>query len=73
MTNLNKKKELGQFFSENFELIEKHQKQIKPDDILIDPFCGHMDLLKFFDNKKIGLDIDPSIDGAVYNDSLKNP
>lgn len=69
----NNKKELGQFFSENYELIEKHVHWIKKDDILIDPFAGEKDLLNFFDNEHIALDIEPKQDDIIYNDSLKNP
>lgn len=70
MTN---KKEFGQFFSKNEELVEAFIHHIAPEDILIDPFAGDMDLLKHFDNVNESYDLFPLHESTVQNDSLLNP
>lgn len=73
MKKLTIKQELGQFFSKNEELIKDHIKYISSNDILIDPFAGAKDLLKFFENKHEAYDIVPLDETIIYNDSIKNP
>jgi hypothetical protein len=73
MKNLTIKQELGQFFSSNEELIKDHIKYVSKDDLLIDPFAGMKDLLKFFDNRHEAYDIMPMLDDIIYNDSINNP
>lgn len=70
---MNNKKELGQFYSTNFELIEKHSHWIKQNDFLIDPFAGQKDLLNFFKNQHIAYDLEPQMKDIIKNDSLLNP
>lgn len=67
------KKEYGQFFSTNKELIQPFEHHIKANDILIDPFAGNLDLLKFFKNPKKSYDLFPLQEETIQNDSLLNP
>lgn len=69
----NTKKELGQFFSKNSELIEHFIHRIENDDILIDPFAGDLDLLKPFKNKRESYDLLPLHEETIKNDSFLNP
>lgn len=68
----NIKKELGQFYSKNKELVEVFLDEIEKDDIVIDPFAGEWDLLNLVKNEKIGLDIDPKNSNTIKNNSLIN-
>jgi hypothetical protein len=76
MSNTNKKN-LGQFYTTNYEYIL--QDMIIDNNItnIIEPFCGNGDLLKFIKNKEIYniecYDIDPKHDYIIYKDTLLNP
>ena len=71
------KKQLGQFYTTNYEYILKNM-QI-PDNIttIIEPFVGCGDLLSFIKNKQqyhIEIyDIDPKYENTIKQDTLKNP
>ena len=71
------KKQLGQFYTTNYEYILKNM-QI-PDNIttIIEPFVGCGDLLSFIKNKEqyhIEIyDIDPKYENTIKQDTLKNP
>ena len=69
----NIKREYGQFYSKNKNLIKNHIKYIKDGDILIDPFAGDWDLLKDFKNEKEAYDIDPKNDKTIKRDTLLEP
>lgn len=66
------KKELGQFYSKNEELLVDFIDKITPEDLLIDPFAGELDLLKQFNNKYEAYDVVP-MENCIVNDSLKTP
>jgi hypothetical protein len=71
------KKELGQFYTTNYEYILSNMEI--PDNIktIIEPFVGNGDLLKFITNKnKYNIeiyDIDPKYINTIKRDTLKNP
>ena len=73
---MNKKHELGQFFTTNYKYILQNLKI--PDAIknIIEPFCGNGDLLNFLDKNKYKIecfDIEPKHDYIVKKDTLQNP
>jgi hypothetical protein len=74
---MNKKQELGQFFTTNYEYI--FQNMNIPNNIknIIEPFTGNGDLLKFIknqDNYNIECyDIDPLKDYVIKQDTINNP
>ena len=75
--NMNKKKELGQFYTTNYNYIL--QNMYIPDDInnIIEPFAGNGDLLEFINNKenKYNIecyDIEPKKDYIIKQDTLLN-
>ena len=71
------KKQLGQFYTTNYEYIL--QNMSIPDNIshIIEPFVGKGDLLRFIkniENYKIELyDIEPKYNNTIQRDTLKNP
>lgn len=68
------KKELGQFFTTNYEQILDGMSIPKNAEHIIEPFVGAGDLLPFIGPKTIvAYDIDPKIDEATKRDTLKNP
>jgi hypothetical protein len=73
---MNKKQELGQFMTTNYKYIL--QNMFIPDNIniIIEPFVGNGDLLKWFDNNKYIIecyDIDPKKDNIIKRDTIDNP
>ena len=73
----NSKKQLGQFYTTNYEYILSNMKI--PDNInhIIEPFVGNGDLLNFIENKdKYNIetyDIEPKYEFAIKHDTLLNP
>jgi hypothetical protein len=70
------KKQLGQFFTTNYEYILSGLSV--PDDVkkIIEPFCGNGDLLNFIDKDKYTLecyDIDPKHDYIISRDTICDP
>jgi hypothetical protein len=71
------KKQLGQFYTTNYEYILSNM--IIPDyvECIIEPFVGNGDLLGFIKNKKKynieTYDIDPKYKNSIKRDTLKNP
>jgi len=72
------KKKLGQFYTTNYEYIL--QNMIIPDyvldKIIIEPFAGNGDLIKFIDDSKYKIecyDIDPKKDFIIKKDTLLEP
>lgn len=75
---MEEKKKLGQFYTKNYEYIL--QKMYVPETvkILIEPFCGEGDLVKFAKNNQSVLelecyDIQPKYDYIIKRDTLQNP
>lgn len=71
-----KKKNLGQFYTMNYDYIL--QNMYVPDNIknIIEPFAGKGDLLNFIDIKDYNVecyDIDPKEDYIIKRDTLNNP
>jgi hypothetical protein len=78
MNNTNKK-ELGQFYTKNYEYILQNMKIPKASKTfktIIEPFAGDGDLLDFIDKSKYTLecyDIEPKHDYIIKKDTLNNP
>lgn len=74
---MNSKKQLGQFFTTNYEYILQNMYIPQNVKTIIEPFCGNEDLLNFVKDKNKYLiekyDIDPKKSDIVKNDSLLNP
>ncbi len=74
---MNKKSQLGQFFTTNYQHIL--QNLYIPDNIthIIEPFAGNRDLLSFINDKDKYIiecyDIDPKNDFVIERDTLNNP
>jgi hypothetical protein len=75
---MSSKKKLGQFYTTNYEYIL--QNMIIPDyvfdKIIIEPFAGNGDLIKFIDDSKYKIecyDIDPKKDFIIKRDTLLEP
>lgn len=68
-----KKKELGQFYTTNYEYILQNFKI--PDNVknIIEPFAGNGDLIKFLDTIPECYDIEPKQDFIIKRDTLLNP
>lgn len=69
------KKQLGQFYTTNYQYIL--QNMFIPDYVthIIEPFCGQGDLLNYINNKKYTIehyDIDPKIE-SIQQDTILNP
>ena len=70
---MKKKQELGQFYTTNSDYILKGLLDVfPPEEIVIDPFGGKGDLLKYF-KKFESYDIDPKRDDIQKRDTLINP
>lgn len=71
------KKQLGQFYTTNYEYILSNMEIPEDVKIIIEPFVGNGDLLNFIKNKnKYAIeiyDIDPKIDNTIKLDTLSNP
>lgn len=67
------KRQFGQYFSKNAELIDAFRHRVGKDDILIDPFAGAMDLLNQFDNFNESYDLFPQNEGTIRHNSLLTP
>lgn len=70
------KKELGQFYTTNYEYIFSNMKIPNNVKTIIEPFVGNGDLLKFINKDNYNLeiyDIDPKITDTIKQDTLKNP
>lgn len=70
------KKEHGIFYTTNYKYILNDFIIPKYVKIIIEPFCGKGDLLKFIDNKNIKLemyDLNPQNKNTAKRDTLKNP
>jgi len=74
---MNKKIELGQFYTTNYEYILQNMSIPMNTKIIIEPFAGNKDLLKFIKNKddyKYELyDIEPMHNDIIKQDTLKTP
>ena len=71
-----KKKQLGQFYTTNYEYILSNMYIPTNVKTIIEPFVGNGDLLKFIKEKKYNLetyDIDPKIRDTINQDTLTNP
>ena len=70
---MNKKVELGQFYTTNSKYIIGNLLNDIPKDLtVVEPFCGKGDLLIFENNYEL-YDIDPKIENCEKRDTLKNP
>jgi len=70
------KKQLGQFYTTNYEYILSNMKIPNNVKTIVEPFVGNGDLLKFIKktNYKLEIyDIDPKITDTIKRDTLKNP
>jgi hypothetical protein len=74
---MNKKSNLGQFFTTNYEYILQGLEIPETEKNIIEPFAGNCDLLKFInDTDKYIIeiyDIDPKTENTVKRDTLSNP
>ena len=70
------KKQLGQFYTTNYEYILSNMKIPNNVKTIVEPFVGNGDLLKFIKKTNFKLeiyDIDPKIKDTIKRDTLKNP
>jgi site-specific DNA-adenine methylase len=69
------KKQLGQFYTTNYEYILSNMEIPEDTKTIIEPFVGNGDLLKFIKNKcEIEMyDIDPKYPNTIKQDTLENP
>ena len=70
------KKQLGQFYTTNYEYILSNMDIPNNVKTIVEPFVGNGDLLNFIkkDNYKLEIyDIDPKISNTIKRDTLKNP
>jgi hypothetical protein len=70
------KKQLGQFYTTNYEYIFSNMEIPNNVKTIIEPFVGNGDLLKFINKDNYNLeiyDIDPKITDTIKQDTLKNP
>lgn len=74
---MDKKKNLGQFYTTNYKYILEDIHIPKNIDCIIEPFVGNGDLLKIIDNQEnynIEMyDIDPKLTDTIKQDTLKFP
>ena len=74
---VNKKSQLGQFYTTKYEYIFQNMEIPPGIKHIIEPFTGNGDLLNFIKNKEnyqLELyDIDPKHDNTIERDTLKNP
>lgn len=76
MSASQKKQQLGQFMTTNYEYILQNMHIPENVKTIVEPFCGNGDLLKFINDDSIDIetyDIDPQIEGTIERDTLKNP
>lgn len=77
MSKTNKKAQLGQFFTTNYQYIL--QNLYIPTEVsrIIEPFAGNCDLLSFIENKSDYIiecyDIEPRKDNVIERNTLSNP
>lgn len=75
--NSDNKKNLGQFYTTNYEYILSNMEIPSNVKTIVEPFVGNGDLLKFIKNKpnyKLEFyDIDPKITDTIKRDTLTNP
>ena len=70
------KKQLGQFYTTNYEYILLNMKIPNNVKTIVEPFVGNGDLLKFIKKTNYNLeiyDIDPKIPNTIKQDTLINP
>lgn len=71
------KTQLGQFYTTNYKYILSNMYIPNDVEIIIEPFVGNGDLLKFIENPNQynieTYDIDPKIENAIIQDTLKTP
>ena len=72
------KKQLGQFYTTNYEYILSNMEIPNNVDTIVEPFVGNGDLLKFIKTNAKSYtvemyDIDPKIANTIKQDTLKNP
>lgn len=75
---MSSKKRLGQFYTTNYEYILQNMTipDYMCDKIIIEPFTGNADLVKFIDDSKYKIecyDIDPKKDFIIKRDTLLEP
>jgi len=73
---MDKKKQLGQFYTTNYKYILSNIKIKSKTTKIIEPFCGNGDLIKMIDKNKYNIecyDIDPKKDYIIKRDTIMNP
>ena len=73
---MSNKSTLGQFYTTNYNYILSRFSIPKEISIIVEPFCGNGDLLKFIDKEKYTLecfDIEPKQAYIVKRDTLLDP
>ena len=73
--SIDKKKNLGQFYTTNYNYIFQNLKIDENITSIIEPFAGKGDLLNFFNKKEYvteKYDIDPKIESIIKKDTLLN-
>jgi len=77
MSTKQKKSQLGQFFTTNYQYILQNLYIPEGVNRIIEPFAGNCDLLSFIDNRDNYIiecyDIEPKKDNVVERDTLYNP
>lgn len=74
---MSKKKDLGQFYTKNYEYILQNLEIPSHVKTIVEPFAGRGDLLKFIENKDDYIieayDIDPKKSFIIKRDTIKEP
>lgn len=75
---MEEKRKLGQFYTKNYEYILQKMYVPESTKILIEPFCGEGDLVKFAKKNQFVLelecyDIQPKYEYIIQRDTLQNP
>ena len=76
LNSIMSKKQLGQFYTTNYEYILSNMEIPNNVKTIVEPFVGNGDLLKFIKNTNYNLeiyDIDPKIANTIKQDTLRNP
>ena len=75
---MNKKSKLGQFFTTNYEYILQGFQKPDINNIILEPFVGNGDLIKWLKNTSSLYeyelyDIDPKIENTILRDTISSP
>lgn len=76
LNSIMSKKQLGQFYTTNYEYILSNMEIPSNVKTIVEPFVGNGDLLKFIKNNNYILeiyDIDPKNNETIKRDTLRNP